>query len=783
MRDRRAQLRSGQSLLNGIDFVEVSSDQRSIIVHFLVKAPDQDALRQAVKRVTIRGGDSIPEVAVISDVAHGWSTPGDLPQLSLEVAAPGDFSTYELVIETTAPVLDPYLSRASFSFKAGCPTTLDCEQPEPVCATDTGAAPPIDYLAKDFESFKRALSDFSARSYPSWQERSEADFGVMFMEALAALGDDLSYQQDRIAAEGWLETATQRRSLVRLARLVDYEPRPATAARVELRVEVAAGTQSIPAGLAASARAPDGTVIDFETGTNLDDTRQYPVAESWNRISAYFWDEADRCLPLGATELWIEAPSEELAEGQRVLIETTVGEGELPLRQIVRLVAKPTAATDPVFGQTLRRLVWHRDDALTHERDLSQTIVAANLIPATQGRRHSEYFTTRRDLATPPGVRRAVVRDAARREPSRLDRAPERPPQFLHTLARGPLTWLAPDDPKLRPQPELRVTELGTSPRVWSFSRSLLDDAGLGRAVVTVDPIAYRQLGTVDAAADYDGEGDTLRFGDGVFGALPAEGAIFEVLYRVGAGTRGNVAAGAIDRVDPAHPSAGTITAIDNPLPAKGGEDAEPLDRIRELAPQAFRAKQYRAVRAEDYEHAAKDDLGWVQRAGTAFRYTGSWLSVFTAVDPRGSEVVPTEQLVELAQLLDRRRLAGYEAFGLGPRFAPLDLAIEVCALPDAFRGDVKESILLALDTAHFFHPDRFTFGIPLERSALESAIQRAPGVDGVVELRYRRRGHTDQFVVMPDAITVAKDEIVRVDNDPSRPERGSLSVAVVGGK
>ena len=64
--------------------------------------------------------------------------------------------------------------------------------------------PPIDYLAKDFLSFRQALLDFSALRYPEWQERSEADFGVMFLEALSALADDLSYTQDRVAAEATL---------------------------------------------------------------------------------------------------------------------------------------------------------------------------------------------------------------------------------------------------------------------------------------------------------------------------------------------------------------------------------------------------------------------------------------------------------------------------------------------------------------------------------------------------------------------------------------------------
>ena len=119
-----------------------------------------------------------------------------------------------------------------FSFKAGCPSDLDCQPPPPLCPPLAGDAPPIDYLAKDFLSFRQALLDFSALRYPHWQERSEADFGVMFLEALSALADDLSYTQDRVAAEATLITATQRRSVVRHARLVDYEPQPALAATV-----------------------------------------------------------------------------------------------------------------------------------------------------------------------------------------------------------------------------------------------------------------------------------------------------------------------------------------------------------------------------------------------------------------------------------------------------------------------------------------------------------------------------------------------------------------------
>src|SRR5439155_17279775 len=93
---------------------------------------------------------------------------------------------------------------------------------------------------------------------------------------------------------------------------------------------------------------------------------------------------------------------------------------------------------------------------------------------------------------------------------------------------------------------------------------------------------------------DYDGDrGDTIRFGDGTFGEIPTDGAVFDVTYRVGGGAIGNVAA---DSITQASTNAQKEDiAVTNPLAATGGDDAEPLDRVRRLAPEAFRAEQFRA--------------------------------------------------------------------------------------------------------------------------------------------------------------------------------------------
>src|SRR5262249_39582008 len=161
------------------------------------------------------------------------------------------------------------------------------------------------------------------------------------------------------------------------------------------------------------------------------------------------------------------------------------------------------------------------------------------------------------------------------------------------------------------------------------------------------------------------------------------------------------------------------------PLAAEGGRDPETADQVRRNAPEAFRAVTYRAVREEDYA-AAAETLPWVQKAGAAMRWTGSWLSVFVTPDPKHAVQVTHDQQVGLRARLDRYRQAGREAFDLAPVYANIDLEILVCVDRGAYAGEVKAAVLAALfgtggirPRAGFFSPDNFTFGTPLERSRL----------------------------------------------------------------
>ena len=82
--------------------------------------------------------------------------------------------------------------------------------------------PDINYLAKDYASFRRLILDHMAGQVPQWSQQNNADLGMVLVEIAAYAADYLSYYQDAVATEAYLGTARQRRSIRRHLRLLDY---------------------------------------------------------------------------------------------------------------------------------------------------------------------------------------------------------------------------------------------------------------------------------------------------------------------------------------------------------------------------------------------------------------------------------------------------------------------------------------------------------------------------------------------------------------------------------
>lgn len=94
-------------------------------------------------------------------------------------------------------------------------------------ADDIQALAQIDYTARDFVGYQAALFAYASRVFPEWTSRNPGDFGVLFVEQLAYLGDIMSFYQDAIADETFLLTATQRDSVVAIAQQLGYKPQAA----------------------------------------------------------------------------------------------------------------------------------------------------------------------------------------------------------------------------------------------------------------------------------------------------------------------------------------------------------------------------------------------------------------------------------------------------------------------------------------------------------------------------------------------------------------------------
>jgi hypothetical protein len=223
-------------------------------------------------------------------------------------------------------------------------------------------------------------------------------------------------------------------------------------------------------------------------------------------------------------------------------------------------------------------------------------------------------------------------------------------------------------------------------------------------------------------------------------------------------------------------------------VPAISGADPETPEQVRQLAPEAFRYLTFRAVRPEDYAEAVAR-LPWVQRAGADFRWTGSWLTAFATPDPEGAFSLTDAERQDAFLQLDRFRQAGRPAYVLDPIYANLDLVITVCVATSAYKGEAEERVLQALfgvkgirPKTGFFSPDNFTFGTPLERSQLEAVIQEVAGVKAVEDILIRRRGWFNWRDFSELTFNVAPNELIRLENDPQFPDRGSLKLIMDGG-
>lgn len=328
--ERRRRIRetaqdAGGSIPNGIDYVEVDEQQTTITVYFLNKAPRN----VNAENVRLTGGVRIRDIQVKGVQLCEVEDPERDDCMRVEVERPGDFSTYTLRLVNApdgrpglSPLegFDPRYAQIDFSFKASCPSDLDCA-PASTCYKEPPSEPEIDYLAKDYSSFRQLILDRLSLVMPDWKERHVPDIGIALVELFAYVGDYLSYYQDAVATEAYLDTARQRISVRRHATLVDYPMHEGCNARawVHLRTDGdvtldnpkdvyfitgRSGSHAITGRMLAQEdlrNVPPHTYEVFEPLVAQSRREPIHLYTAHNEINFYTWGDRECCLALGAT--------------------------------------------------------------------------------------------------------------------------------------------------------------------------------------------------------------------------------------------------------------------------------------------------------------------------------------------------------------------------------------------------------------------------------------------------------------------------------------------------
>jgi hypothetical protein len=851
-KERRVMI-DNQDLLNGIDYLDVvdreaateAERQRILQVHFL--RPLQPPRTVPGKgNVLLKGGERTTSI-VVEDATID---PGDSRVLEVKLDRYGDFSTYILKVVKAPGSLeppddfDPVLSSIAFSFKVECPSDFDCG-PTPACPPVSIRHPDIDYLARDYASFRRLLFDRMALTAPQWKDRNAADLGVALVELLAYVGDRLSYRQDAVATEAYLSTARRRVSVRRHARLVDYFVHDGSNARVWVHIRV---SQDVVLARKAGAKVLHYSFLTRSPGlracVSLDSVEYQQALRSGaecfelledrgasknpillfkehNTLTFYTWADRECCLPIGTTHATLEGHFTHLCPGDVLILEerknprTRMKEDADPAhRHPVRLTeircsdGRGDPLIDPLTAEMVTEITWQDDDALPFPLCISSrtdakhggiyvdhvSVARGNIVLVDHGRRVTE------DLGeAPPAIEYKTVWHgtkgaacfgtlASGQENSWCDHRElvTVPPRFRPPLHEGPVTQAAVYTASASADAAMRWDLRDCLPSAALESQPESRTWGVRRDLLNSDPEDAHFVVEIESDAKA-----TLRFGDDVHGRRPGTGEKLTVTYRAGNGVSGNVGAGSVAHLilSPGAPvPAGAIESVRNPMPAKGGIEPETIEEVRQKAPYAFRIQE-RAVTEADYAEVTGRHRE-VQKAAATFRWTGSWYTVFLSPDRVGGKSDDPGFKTEIRNHVERFRMAGHDLEVNAPVSIALEIGMTVCAKPGFFRGCVKRALLdvfssrlLADGHRGIFHPDNFTLGQTVYLSVLYAAAQAVEGVQSVEVNLFQEWHNPARSGLDGGFMEMGRLEIPRLDNDPNYPEHGVFRVEVKGGK
>ncbi len=261
------------------------------------------------------------------------------------------------------------------------------------------------------------------------------------------------------------------------------------------------------------------------------------------------------------------------------------------------------------------------------------------------------------------------------------------------------------------------VTQLGSVIDTWTLR----------------DTLAFSEAGQKDYAIQIDeGDSASVIFGDGVFGAVPASGAVIRATYRVGGGAVGNVPAGAITTVVNAPQLALLGASVVNSGPATGGAERETIAHAVAHAPAVFRSLR-RAVTAADYEALALSFKG----VGKVRAVATGWNEVTLYVAPSGGGKVSDVLAASLKGYLEDKRMLSQLVEVSDVDYVPIRVTAEIEVQSFYVTADVVAQVQRT--AANLLAFDNVTFSQTIYLSKFYEESQNVPGVVFVNITEFRR--------------------------------------------
>ncbi len=775
--------------LNGIDFGIVTLDSASppafavLEVHFyndqtldaLVTAASTPAEMWAL--LSVSGGERVIGGSLSGQVHVTALTHSGPGVIQFNIAPVGDYSRYTLTI--LEPGFDPIFATLQFRFRPGC-FSANCK-PLPIFSPAV-TEPAIDYLAKDYDSFRHTLIAAMMQRVPNWQATTEASLDVVLLDLFSAAADELSNYQDRVMQEAYWPTAQKRISLRRHARLMDYFPYEGNQSSTVLALNFPGTTgYTLNAGTAACTGAfppqADASAFVVSADASID-----PLFSS---LQLYTWSDAIPSLAKGATSADLAFSSAANAlnaqnlirDGkiQRLLVQewlnpaTGQAAGADPTkRQVVQLIGAK-AASDPLTGDAVLHVTWSDTDALTDTycfvvdvnglRVPDISLFHGNLVDVVQGTKQEfQYVSPGTPLS--PGMY-AYYTNASGAVECRL------PPAF-------PVLWT-------------KTANQGYDAPVSTVRIKVVDPSGTTHWNEQPDLI-HSESGALDFVVETDENLRSLiRFGDGTNGAVLANDATVIIDWLSGYGPYGNIGKDTVTGFDSTLAPDVSLGTVWNPFDITDGAAPESADVIRRSVPEAFLYNQQRAVTLADYVARAEEITG-VARAEARYMWIGSWRTVRVSIDPKGATTLSPALRAAVESALDAVHLIGEDVEVRAAEYVPLTIALNICISSDTWFDDVAPVIEQAFSTGFtadgqlaFFNPDNWTFGQALHASRIEGVLAAIPGVEHFVSISMAR--WWNQSVTSSTVMTMGPSEIVLVSNDPNRPEDGSITFIYQGGR